>query len=262
MNTTLDFAFFNALLLSWRELESASKILLIYSISMSMAVVATYFYSLGDERTLREIGVWVKPMKFMAATALFSLTTVWVVKITHSSVEKSMVFEQITALIIFTSLFEVLYISFQAYKGEPSHYNNSDAFHSTMFAIMGVAAVGLVSSQAWLGWEIWKEQAPHGLSVLTLSVILGLGLTFLLSLLSGFFLGGNQPPSGQGLPIVGWHLYKDIRPAHFLGVHAQQILPLFGLMASQFLGHYAMNATLFFAMMYVALWTTLTSLSF
>jgi hypothetical protein len=33
----------------------------------------------------------------------------------------------------------------------------------------------------------------------------------------------------MGLPIVGWHIGgPDARPAHFLGVHAQQLLPLAG----------------------------------
>jgi len=40
-------------------------------------------------------------------------------------------------------------------------------------------------------------------------VIIGLVLTFVLSTVSGFMLGGNQPPAGQGLPMVGWHLHKD-----------------------------------------------------
>jgi hypothetical protein len=42
-------------------------------------------------------------------------------------------------------------------------------------------------------------------------------------------LGGQQPPEGVGLPGLGWHLGQaDARPAHFLGVHAQQLLPVAG----------------------------------
>lgn len=88
----------------------------------------------------------------------------------------------------------------------------------------------------------------------TWGVIIGLVLTFMLSTSSGFMLGGNQPPAGQGLPLVGWHLWKDIRPAHFLGVHAQQLIPLWGLMASKFMGAFS-NAALFTgSVLYVTLW--------
>jgi hypothetical protein len=88
----------------------------------------------------------------------------------------------------------------------------------------------------------------------TLGVIIGLVLTFVLSTISGFMLGGNQPPVGKGLPIVGWHLYKDIRPAHFLGVHAQQLIPLWGLIAAKFMGSFSGNGLLLGSMLYVILW--------
>jgi len=70
--------------------------------------------------------------------------------------------------------------------------------------------------------------------VLTQAVVVGLVLTFLLATFSGFLLGGLQPPAGMGLPIVGWHIGgPDARPAHFLGVHAQQLVPLAGLVLQQ-----------------------------
>ena len=123
-----------------------------------------------------------------------------------------------------------------------------------MFGVMAIAAVGLTASQAWLAWEIWKEQKSADIPVETLGVIIGLVLTFVLSTISGFMLGGNQPPAGQGLPIVGWHLYKDFRPAHFLGVHAQQLIPLWGLIAAKFMGSFSGNGLLLGSMLYVILW--------
>ena len=86
-------------------------------------------------------------------------------------------------------------------------------------------------------------------------------MTFVLSTISGFMLGGNQPPSGQGIPIVGWHLYKDIRPAHFLGVHAQQLIPLWGLIAAKFMGTFSIAGLLIGAFLYVMLWGISTWLS-
>jgi hypothetical protein len=74
-------------------------------------------------------------------------------------------------------------------------------------------------------------------------------------------LGGNQPPAGQGLPIVGWHLYKDIRPAHFLGVHAQQLIPLWGVTAAKFMGSFAHTGLISVSLLYVALWAVSTWLS-
>ena len=200
-------------------------------------------------------------MKFMLSTALFALTTVWVLKVAHSDLDQMPVYPWIVALLVLTSLFEVVYISYQASQGSASHYNVSDPFHAFMFGVMAVAAVGLTFSQAWLAWEIWNEQKGADLRVETLGVILGLTMTFVLSTISGFMLGGNQPPSGQGIPIVGWHLYKDIRPAHFLGVHAQQLIPLWGLIAAKFMGTFSTAGLLIGAFLYVMLWGISTWLS-
>ena len=251
----------NGIALAWQSLSWASKFLVSYGLIMLLALVFCYVWSLSDHRLIREVGVWVKPMKFMLSTALFALTTVWVLKVAHSDLDQMPVYPWIVALLVLTSLFEVVYISYQASQGSASHYNVSDPFHAFMFGVMAVAAVGLTFSQAWLAWEIWNEQKGADLRVETLGVILGLSMTFVLSTISGFMLGGNQPPSGQGIPIVGWHLYKDIRPAHFLGVHAQQLIPLWGLIAAKFMGTFSTAGLLMGAFLYVMLWGISTWLS-
>lgn len=248
--------------LNWSPLSLASKILVIYGGLMLAALGITYLISLTDIRTIRDVGVWVKPMKFMAATVLFAWTTVWVVSIAHTSVGTTQTYIWITALLILTSLFEVVYITYQGSQGEASHYNNSDVLHMILFGVMAIAAVGLTATQAWLAWEIWQEQKTMGLSVVTLGVVIGLLLTFILSTVSGFLLGGNQPPAGVGLPIVGWHLYRDIRPSHFLGVHAQQFIPLLGLLVERFAGQYANVGLLAGSAAYVSAWMFLTWAAF
>jgi hypothetical protein len=245
----------------WQSLSGSSKFLVNYGLIMFIALIFTYAWSLNDDRLIRDVGVWVKPMKFMAATSIFALTTVWVLQIAHSNIDQTEVFTYIIALLVSTSLFEVVYISYQASHGEASHYNVGDPFHAFMFSVMGIAAVGLTASQAWLAWEIWKEQRGAGMPVETLGVIIGLSLTFILSTISGFMLGGNQPPAGQGMPIVGWHYYKDIRPAHFLGVHAQQLIPLWGLIAAKFMGAFAHSGLIAGSIAYVVLWGISTWLS-
>ena len=253
---SLSFLDFNQkfIALNWSALSLASKVLVIYGGLMLAALGITYLVSLTDIRTIRDVGVWVKPMKFMAATVLFAWTTVWLVSIAHTSVGTTQTYTWITALLILTSLFEVVYITYQGSQGEASHYNNSDVLHMILFGVMAIAAVGLTATQAWLAWEIWQEQKTMGLSVVTLGVVIGLLLTFIISTVSGFLLGGNQPPAGVGLPIVGWHLYRDIRPSHFLGVHAQQFIPLLGLLVERFAGQYANVGLLAGTAAYVSAW--------
>ncbi len=239
-------------------LSSASTFLMVYGALMWLACGLTYLFSLSDARALREVGIWVKPMKFMAATALFAWTTVWVTELVNAPLTHGQAYRGICILLVVTSFFEVAYITYQASQGAASHYNNSDPWHAFMFGLMGIVAVGLTASQGWLGWEIWKARGISPLSVTAWGVIIGLTLTFLLSTVSGFLLGGNQPPAGSGLPLVGWHLYKDIRPSHFLGVHAQQLIPLWAIFAERFLGVYSTQALAAGCSLYVILWGLLT----
>ena len=251
-NLTLRFGF------EWSSFSAASKVLLVFGALMWLACGLAYLVSLTDLRTLREVGIWVKPMKFMAATALFAWTTVWASHLANPLVTDGPTYGWICALIIVTSLFEVAYITYQASHGAASHYNTSDPLHAMLFGLMALAAVGLTASQGWLAWELWRGNDSKPMPVITLGVVIGLTLTFTLSTVSGFLLGGHQPPAGQGLPIVGWHLYKDIRPSHFLGVHAQQIIPLLGLFADRFLGSYATACLGIGSILYVMLWAILT----
>lgn len=242
----------------WMSWSHASRALVLYGAAMAIALMATYVISWGDNRTYRDVGIWVKPMKFMAATVLFAWTTDWLAALGSTAVRHGPAYAWIAAVLIATSLFEVVYITYQASRGAASHYNTSDAFHALMFGVMGVAAVALTATQAWLAWEIWNEQRAHPLSVVGQGVIAGLVLTFVLSTVSGFLLGGHQPPAGAGLPVLGWHMWKDIRPSHFLGVHVQQMLPLAALAAERFMGNGASMGFAGFTTLYVVAYALLT----
>ena len=87
----------------WQLLSLTSKFLVGYGLLMLITLVLTYVWSLNDHRFIREVGIWVKPMKFMASTALFALTTVWVLKVAHSNVDQTYAYDWIVALLVTTS---------------------------------------------------------------------------------------------------------------------------------------------------------------
>ena len=234
------------------------RALVTYACLMTGLMVPTLVLVAFDERTTREVGVWAKPLKFMASTALFSLTTAWFMDLLPESVRTSPANRAMTWTVILTSAFEVAYISIQGALGAPSHYNVADAFHAAMFSLMAVAAVMLTGTQAFLAWQIFIHGVQRPRPVATQGVIVGLVLTFVLATASGFMLGASQPPAGVGLPVVGWHVTGgDIRPAHFLGVHAQQFIPLAGFLLQRFAGHAAGLWLAAFVTAYSAAWLML-----
>ncbi len=237
------------------RLDSFAWVLLAAMIPAAMALLI-------DDRTLRDVNVWVKPLKFMASGALIALTTSWLARHLPARVRAGRSYTALVWTLIGTTTFEVGYITLQAALGQGSHYNVADTFHVVMFSLMGVAAVLLTATQPWLAWLIWRHGSIAGLPrAYVHAVLLGLVLTFALGASAGAMLGNLQPAGGPGLPVLGWsRVGGDLRVAHFLGIHAEQILPLAGLLLSFWAGRipgrpvYALGGVWLLALALVAVW--------
>ena len=246
----------------FRELLARQRALTLFACAMLCLAIPTLVLSQIDVRTVREVGVWAKPLKFMASTALFCLTTTWFMGLLPDHLRESRGSRVMAWTVISTSLFEVGYISIQAALGSTSHHNVADPFHAATFGLMALAAVALTGTQAWLGWQIARNHAVRPLPIAVKAVIVGLVLTFVLSTASGFMLGAKQPPAGTGLPLTGWHVFGgDARPAHFLGGHAQQLVPLAGVVLQRWFQTNAQTALVAFIALYVSAWALLARLA-
>ncbi len=214
----------------YQDLLINQPLLTRYALFMLLLALPTTVLLWADERIYREVAIWAKPLKFMLSTALFAATTAWCVGLLPSAVRTSSSVRAVAWALVLTSAFEVAYISLQAAWGQGSHHNVATPFHALMFGLMALAAVGLTATQAVLAWMLLRHSGL-GSGTLVQAAVLGLALTFVLATASGFILGAQQPPAGMGWPLVGWHWGQaDARPAHFLGVHAQQLFPWLGWM--------------------------------
>jgi len=248
----------------WASLRRERGLVRYGVLMFALLVIAAGLWAV-DGRVVREVNVWAKPMKFMAATACLALTTaVFLAGLpAHARAQRSV--QLMVWVLVLTSAFEVGYITLQGALGNASHYNVSHPLLAVMFGLMALAAVGLTATQGYLAWVVMKNGLTWGQPVFVQSVVWGLALTFVLATVSGFVLGGLQPPPGQGLPLVGWHLSGgDARPAHFLGVHANQLLPLLGLALMRLPGwqpRVAMGLLYAGVALYVLAWARLSALA-
>lgn len=246
----------------WEGLRRERGLVRYGVLMLALLLIAAVLWT-ADDRVVREVNVWAKPMKFMAATAGLALTTAVFLALlpAHARAQRSV--QLMVWVLVLTSAFEVSYITLQGALGNGSHYNVSHPLLAVMFGLMALAAVGLTATQGYLAWVVKQHGLTWGEPVFVQSVVWGLALTFVLATVSGFVLGGQQPPPGQGLPLVGWHLSGgDARPAHFLGVHANQLLPLLGFALMQVRGFTPRAAlgTLYAGVaLYVLAWAWLTA---
>lgn len=207
-----------------------------------------------DERTVREVNVWVKPLKFMASIGLFWLSTAWFVGLLPEAQRRHASVRALVTVALGAGLFEIGYITLQAALGQASHFNFSSPFHQVMYTLMGLGALAMTATQPVLAWRIARHGRADLAPVWREAVVIGLVLTFVLGAGAGGLLGSVQPPSGAGWPVVGWHLGGgDLRPAHFVGMHAQQFIPFVGaLLAAAGGGRRWLWG---FVALYTALWT-------
>ena len=226
-----------------------------FAVLMWLAMVPALLALGLDERSLRGVSVWVKPLKFLASVGLFSISTAWFVGLLPEHRRDSMPVRVVVWTILLAGGFEIAYITLMASLGQASHYNFSNAVHVALYSAMGAGALAMTATQPLLAWQIVRHGRGDLPAAWRDAVVLGLMLTFLLGAGAGGLLGGIQPPAGAGLPVVGWHLGGgDLRPAHFVGLHAQQFLPLAGLALIALRVRRARAALAVFALAYSALW--------
>lgn len=235
-----------------RERRLALFGLALLSLLVPMAIAAGL-----DDRVLRGANLWLKPMKFALSLGVFALTTAWFVGHLLPAARRRRAIDVIVWVLIGSASFELAYIALQAGLGRGSHFNVGDPFHALMYSLMGVGAVALAATQPALAWQLWRHADPQRAPAYRLAVVLGLLLTFVLGASVGGLLSGLQPPEVRALPVLGWSMAGgDLRPAHFLGIHAHQALPLVGFAVAGWQAAKAMRAVWAATAAYVLLFVT------
>ena len=218
-----------------RQLFQRNSMLTGFAVFWLVALIPALIAMGFDPTQLRGVNIWIKPTKFMASIAIFSLTTVWFLGALPVAQQKLRNVRIMSWVIVFAASYEVAYICLQAGFGQASHYNYTDALHGALYGLMGLGAVCLTATHGWLAWRVLRSTGTFSnLPIWPLTVGIGLATTFVLGTLSGAVLSAIEPPSTIGLPLLGWHFSGgDFRPAHFIGMHAEQIIPLAGLVLIQ-----------------------------
>jgi hypothetical protein len=205
-----------------RERRLALFGVLLLAVMLPMAVAWAL-----DDRLFRGANVWLKPMKFTLSISVLALTTAWFIGHLPAARRPGRAVNLIVWMLIGTGSFELAYITVQAGLGHGSHYNVADTWHATMFQLMGVGAILLTATQPMLAWQLYRHPDPALPAAYRQAVLIGLVLTFVFGTGAGSLLAQAQPPEGGiTLPFTGWALGGgDLRPAHFMGIHAEQVLP-------------------------------------
>lgn len=130
--------------------------------------------------------------------------------------------------------FENGLIIFQAFRGTTSHFNVKTATDALIFQLMGVFILVFIIAIILICIDFFRQREFNIPPGYVWGIRLGILFFIVFSLEGGMMLGLLKHTVGAddgtpGLPVLNWSKqYGDLRIAHFLGIHALQILPLTG----------------------------------
>jgi hypothetical protein len=173
------------------------------------------------------INAWIKPAKFALSTWLYAWAMGWycqyLVSFNLSFFEWSVV--------VLLGL-EIAYIAFQASRGQLSHFNLSTPVTAALYSMMAIAATLVTVYTAFVAIQFVIGNHVPLPDYYAQSIQYALWL-FVVFAFEGFVMGSKLTHTiggamgGKGLPFLNWSTQLgDPRVAHFIGMHALQVLPI------------------------------------
>ena len=189
-----------------------------------------------DPRQITGNPAWLKPLKFAVSIAVYCATLAWLLTLVQG--RRRLVRAAAWATGVALAL-ELALIVLQVVRGTASHYNVSTPFDAAVFQVMG-AMLPAVYGGAVVTAVLLARQ--RGLPPILAAGIRGGLIVCLLGMAQAVLMLGNSgyadagmlgahtvggTDGGPGLPLTGWSTrHGDLRVAHFVGLHALQVLPL------------------------------------
>jgi len=192
-------------------------------------VLATIFLLLTKTSSLEVTGAnaWIKPFKFAFSIMLYSWSMAW-----YCHYLPSFNIGLFSWSVIAFLGFEIVYIAIQAGRGQLSHYNTSTPFYLFLFQMMGLAATLVTLYTLYIGILFFQKSIPDLPPAYLWAIRFGI-ILFVVFSFEGAIMGARMAHTvggadgSSGIPLLKWSkLFGDLRVAHFIGMHALQVLPL------------------------------------
>jgi hypothetical protein len=231
----------------WHLLRSAfaaNPALTILAVTMLITFVATLLGIFVDHRVITGAPAWLKPAKFAISVSVYCFTFVWMVGFVENRLVRLLADVTAASLIV-----EMAVILTQAARGTTSHFNQTTPLNTALWFTMGAFIVLVWMMNLLLAIALLLQRMPD--RAFAWSLRLGL-LISAIGMATAFFMvtprpeqaariaGGYGPhivgahsvgvaDGSPGLPVLGWSTVGgDLRVAHFVGLHALQVLPFLG----------------------------------
>jgi hypothetical protein len=209
------------------NLKSRNEALFYFGLLCLVFAIICLVLSKTSSAQVYNVSAWYKPFKFAFSTVFYAWAMAW---FCYYLPNFNIKLFNWTVIILLG--FEIFYIAFQAARGQMSHFNLSTPFYSAMYSMMAFAASAVTVYTAYVAYQFFVQKMPELPVHYLWSIRLGL-IIFVIFAFEGFVMGSKLthtiggPDGGPGIPVLNWSTkFGDPRIAHFVGMHALQVLPL------------------------------------
>ncbi|AMR30267.1 hypothetical protein A0256_01940 [Mucilaginibacter sp. PAMC 26640] len=209
-------------------LKFRNEPLFIFGLLCFITAIALAVASRANPFQVAGTNAWYKPVKFALSIGIFCWTMGWFTGYLNLPWQVT-IYNWVTISVLG---FELVYITWQAARGQLSHFNRSTPLYAALYGAMAFAASAVTLHTAYIGLLFCTKTFPQLPDYYLWSIRLGIFL-FVIFAFEGAIMGGRMahtiggPDGSGGLPFLNWsRRFGDPRIAHFIGMHALQVLPL------------------------------------
>lgn len=212
------------------EIRRRNYLLYVYGWIMFIGMAVCIIMTQVTTTQVLGINAWIKPMKFYLSIWIFCWTMAWLL----IELDNKKAVRRYTIMVLVVMTIEMLVINGQAAIGQKSHFNITTTLNMILYNIMGIAITTLAVWTGVMAWRFFKQKQFTASMSYTWGIRLGIVLFVIFSFEGGLMAARLSHTVGSvdgstGLPVVNWsRQYGDLRIAHFIGIHALQVLPLLG----------------------------------
>ncbi len=230
------------------------------ALCFTMLMLPTLFAMTIEERTLLGINIWIKPFKFELALTVYMATLAWFAGWLPKGTTQQLWYRIISITVVICILLEMVWIAGAAGNGVASHFNMSSPFMGAIYGVMGLLALCLTAITMLYAVLFWKDKQSPLNPTFKLSLVIGLGLTLILTAMigsymaagTGHFVGGDASDL-EGLALFGWACDGgDLRVPHFFATHSMHFIPFVGFVISKLMNGKTARLSIYsFTMTYI-----------
>jgi hypothetical protein len=241
-----------------RRAFATNRALTIVGGMMLVTFLATVVGIFVDHRVITGAPAWLKPAKFAISISVYCFTFVWLLSFVENRPRLVRAVANVTAVGL---IVEMIVITTQAARETTSHFNQTTPLNTALWFTMGAFIVLVWTMNLLLAVILILQRMRNRAFAWSLRLglvisAIGMAVAFLMIFptpeQAAVTSSGHGPhivgahsvgvaDGGPGLPFVGWSTVGgDLRAAHFLGLHALQILPFFGWLLTRRRGGFAL----------------------